>query len=102
MVPGSRWRSGSGFWGETGRPGAFRMFPIDAVVMPFPSEVTTPPVTKTYLDKLDPLRFLQCYRARAAVKPPLEPRLERTQPRITRVIRGRARHRGRTSRVVRR
>jgi hypothetical protein len=26
------------------------MFPIDAAVMPFPSEETTPPVTKTYFD----------------------------------------------------
>src|SRR5438067_13591824 len=26
------------------------MFPIDAAVMPLPSEETTPPVTKTYFD----------------------------------------------------
>src|SRR6202171_25087 len=26
------------------------MFPIDAAVMPFPNEETTPPVTKTYFD----------------------------------------------------
>jgi hypothetical protein len=26
------------------------MFPMDAAVMPFPNEETTPPVTKTYLD----------------------------------------------------
>src|SRR5438094_8213822 len=30
------------------------MFPIDAAVMPLPSEETTPPVTKTYFDIDDP------------------------------------------------
>src|ERR1700694_196393 len=50
MVPGSTLRYGSSFWRETVRWRAFRMFPIDAAVMPFPSEETTPPVTKTYFD----------------------------------------------------
>jgi hypothetical protein len=50
MVPGSTFRYGSSFWRETLRWRAFRMFPIDAAVMPFPSEETTPPVTKTYFD----------------------------------------------------
>jgi hypothetical protein len=35
---------------ETVRWRAFRMFPRDAAVMPFPNEETTPPVTKTYFD----------------------------------------------------
>jgi hypothetical protein len=43
-------RYGSSFWRETVRWRAFRMFPIDAAVMPFPNEETTPPVTKTYFD----------------------------------------------------
>src|SRR3989442_7359784 len=30
------------------------MFPIDAAVIPLPSEETTPPVTKTYFDIEDP------------------------------------------------
>src|SRR5438067_13747596 len=50
MVPGSTLRYGSSFWRETVRWRAFRMFPIDAAVMPLPSEETTPPVTKTYFD----------------------------------------------------
>src|SRR5205814_5231544 len=39
---------GSSFWRETLRPRAFRIVPIDAAVIPFPIEETTPPVTKTY------------------------------------------------------
>src|SRR5256885_8864281 len=50
MVPGSTLRYGSSFWRETVRWRAFRMFPIDAAVMPLPREETTPPVTKTYFD----------------------------------------------------
>src|SRR5438552_4333182 len=50
MVPGSTFRYGSSFCRETVRWRAFRMFPIDAAVMPLPSEETTPPVTKTYFD----------------------------------------------------
>ncbi|GMU40522.1 MAG: hypothetical protein AMXMBFR23_13880 [Chloroflexota bacterium] len=34
---------------ETERPRAFRMRPSEAATMPFPTEETTPPVTKTYL-----------------------------------------------------
>ena len=30
----------------------FRIFPIDAAVIPFPTELTTPPVTKMYLANL--------------------------------------------------
>src|ERR1700737_2184401 len=50
MVPGSTLRDGSSFCRETVRWRAFRMFPIDAAVIPLPSEETTPPVTKTYFD----------------------------------------------------
>src|SRR3979490_2515458 len=32
---------------------ALRIEPIDAAVIPFPSDETTPPVTKTYFDNLD-------------------------------------------------
>src|SRR5438105_14373421 len=54
MVPGSTFRYGSSFCRETVRWRAFRMFPIDAAVMPLPSDETTPPVTKTYFDIEDP------------------------------------------------
>src|SRR5438093_13379399 len=50
MVPGSTLRYGSSFWRETVKRRAFRMFPIEAAVMPLPREETTPPVTKTYFD----------------------------------------------------
>src|SRR2546422_1495196 len=50
MVPGSTLRYGSSFCRETLRWRALRMFPIEAAVMPLPSEETTPPVTKTYFD----------------------------------------------------
>src|SRR5579859_5398878 len=53
MVPGSTLRYGSSFWRETLRCRAFRMFPIEAAVMPLPREETTPPVTKTYFDMDD-------------------------------------------------
>ncbi len=32
---------------------ALRMEPIEAAVIPFPSDETTPPVTKTYFGNLD-------------------------------------------------
>src|SRR5438477_5622652 len=53
MVPGSTLRYGSSFWRETERCRAFRMFPIEAAVIPLPREETTPPVTKTYFDMVD-------------------------------------------------
>src|SRR5688572_32626579 len=40
---------GSSFRMLTGTPRALRMRPMLAAVMPFPSELVTPPVTKTYL-----------------------------------------------------
>src|ERR1700716_1434781 len=54
MVPGSTLRYGSSFWSETDRPRLLRMLPIEAAVIPLPSEDTTPPVTKTYFDNVDP------------------------------------------------
>jgi hypothetical protein len=49
MVPGSTFRYGSSFWTETLRPRLFRIVPIEATVIPFPTELTTPPVTNIYL-----------------------------------------------------
>ena len=56
-MPGSTLRYGSSFWRVTEMERLLRMVPIEAAVIPLPSEETTPPVTKTYLDNLDPLRF---------------------------------------------
>src|SRR5438270_8419645 len=42
------------------------MWPIDAAVIPLPSEDTTPPVTKTYFDNWTPLRFFRFYGLRGA------------------------------------
>ena len=39
---------GSSFRMQTGMPRALRMRPMEAAVMPLPSEEVTPPVTKTY------------------------------------------------------
>src|ERR1043165_7810688 len=46
MVPGSTLRYGSSFWMETEMPRDLRILPRLAVVMPLPTELTTPPVTK--------------------------------------------------------
>ena len=48
MVPGSMLMYGSSLRMETGTPRALRIRPIEAAVMPLPSELVTPPVTKTY------------------------------------------------------
>src|SRR3990172_482302 len=48
MVPGSTLRYGSSFWMETGTLRLLRMRPMAAVVIPLPTELTTPPVTKMY------------------------------------------------------
>src|SRR3954466_2678635 len=48
IVPGSTFRYGSNFCTCTFMPRAFSRRPSEAAVMPFPSEETTPPVTKTY------------------------------------------------------
>ena len=49
MVPGSTLRYGSNFCSVTLSPRLSSRQPIDAAAMPFPSEETTPPVTKMYL-----------------------------------------------------
>src|ERR1700722_9556443 len=49
MVPGSTLRYGSNFWRVTLRPRLSSRQPMLAAAMPFPSEETTPPVTKMYL-----------------------------------------------------
>src|SRR5438309_7837659 len=46
MVPGSTLRYGSSFWMQTEMLRDLRMRPRAAVVMPLPTELTTPPVTK--------------------------------------------------------
>src|SRR5690242_17061377 len=65
IVPGSTLRYGSNFWTCTFRPRAFNSRPSDAAVMPFPSEETTPPVTKTYL--VTARRPFPCQRSRALI-----------------------------------
>src|SRR5690606_6922633 len=48
-VPGSTLMYGSNFWIVTRRPRSTSSRPIDAAAIPFPSDETTPPVTKMYL-----------------------------------------------------
>src|SRR5271169_6032929 len=48
MVPGSTLMYGSSFRKVTFRPRDSRSAPIDAAARPFPSDETTPPVTKMY------------------------------------------------------
>src|ERR1700733_15009466 len=48
MVSGSTLRYGSHFWRVTFRPRLSSRHPIEAAATPFPSEETTPPVTKMY------------------------------------------------------
>src|SRR5579862_4428623 len=43
---------------ETATPRALRIWPIEATVIPLPTEDTTPPVTKMYLASLMPLLSL--------------------------------------------
>src|SRR5262249_2238430 len=49
MVPGSTLMYGSNFCRRTRRPRRSRSMPIEALVSPLPSELTTPPVTKMCL-----------------------------------------------------
>ena len=45
---------------ETGRPRLLSSRPMEAAVMPLPSELVTPPVTKTYFGiGLDPPGFFR-------------------------------------------
>src|SRR2546430_2442941 len=63
MVPGSTLMDGLSLRMETRRSRAFRIRPMLAAVMPFPSEEVTPPVTKTYFAMGSVLRgFFECYR----------------------------------------
>src|SRR5712671_93018 len=48
MVPGSTFRYGSHFCRVTLKPRLSRRQPIEEAATPFPSEETTPPVTKIY------------------------------------------------------
>src|ERR1035438_9514955 len=52
MVPGSTFRYGSHFWHVTFRPRLSSRQPMEAAAIPFPSEETTPPVTKMYFAML--------------------------------------------------
>src|SRR6185503_15841646 len=54
IVPGSTFRYGSNFWSDTFRPRLSNRQPMDAAPIPFPSDETTPPVTKTYLATSNP------------------------------------------------
>src|SRR5690348_4317641 len=65
IVPGSTLRYGSNFCTCTLRPRAFSSRPSEAAVMPFPSEETTPPVTKTYL--VTARRPFPCQSSRALI-----------------------------------
>ena len=49
MVPGSTLMYGSNFWIVTLSPRCLSSRPSDAAVMPLPSPLTTPPVTKMCL-----------------------------------------------------
>ncbi len=49
MVPASTFRYGSIFWTVTLRPRSLSSRPRQAVVMPLPTDETTPPVTKMNL-----------------------------------------------------
>src|SRR5262245_58099088 len=54
IVPGSTLRYGSNFSIDTRRPRSTSNRPSDAAAIPFPSEETTPPVTKMYLVVAEP------------------------------------------------
>src|SRR6266566_4151604 len=58
IVPGSTFRYGSNFCSETVSPRLSSRQPIDAAAIPFPSEETTPPVTKMYLAIRNPRELL--------------------------------------------
>src|SRR5437588_4982641 len=48
MVPGSTLMYGSSFWMETSTPRLLSTRPIDAAVIPLPTDETTPPVRNMY------------------------------------------------------
>src|SRR5439155_15115743 len=67
IVPGSTFRYGSNLTTWTLKPRALSSRPSEAAVMPFPSDETTPPVTKTYFvgraDILDPPQAVELAKA---------------------------------------
>src|SRR5260370_6630656 len=56
MVPGSTFRYGSHFCRVTLKPRLSRRQPIEEAATPFPSEETTPPVTKIYFGAIHAAR----------------------------------------------
>src|SRR5437588_6684177 len=58
MVPGSTFRYGSHFCRVTLKPRLSRRQPIEEAATPFPSEETTPPVTKIYFGAIRVARNL--------------------------------------------
>src|SRR5260370_40704936 len=59
MVPGSTFRDGSHFCRVTLKPRLSRRQPIEEAATPFPSEDTTPPVTKIYFGAIRVARVLR-------------------------------------------
>jgi hypothetical protein len=58
IVPASTLMYGSSFWIDTETPRLFSSRPSEAAVIPFPSELTTPPVKKMNL-AMGMLRFAE-------------------------------------------
>src|ERR1700676_2172846 len=56
MVPGSTFRYGSHFCRVTLKPRLSRRQPMEEAATPFPSEETTPPVTKIYFGAIHAAR----------------------------------------------
>src|SRR5260370_40230328 len=71
MVPGPTLRYGSHFCRVTLKPRLSRRQPIEEAATPFPSEETTPPVTKIYFGAILRARSAQF---RGLVSPPQEGR----------------------------
>src|SRR3989339_1046089 len=59
IVPASTLRYGSIFMTVTRKPFDCKMFPIEAVVVPFPTPLITPPTTKMYFGFMDILYELR-------------------------------------------
>src|SRR5579862_8506140 len=65
MVPGSTFRYGSNFCRDTRSPRLSSRQPIEAAAMPFPSDETTPPVTKIYFAiDIPPSAYLHWFKHR--------------------------------------
>src|SRR6266446_8594464 len=86
MVPASTLMYGSIFWSVTRKPRASRSEPMEAEASPFPSDDTTPPVTKMYfvgtsslLPGLEPVSNILDFRltvAATAVEPEIAQAIE--------------------------